>query len=46
MNDLEKFANNYAEDFLDIGFSRESTEPKIAAISANLASQRSGPVIR
>ena len=37
MNDLEKFANNYAEDFLDIGFSRESTEPKIAAISANPA---------
>lgn len=46
MNDIEKFANNYTEDLVEIGLSRESTEPKIAAISAYLASQRSRPVIR
>lgn len=46
MNDLEKFANNYVESFVDTGLTKASSEPKIAAVSATIAIRPSAPVIR
>lgn len=46
MDDLEKFANNYVESFVDTGLTKASSEPKIAAVSATIAIRPSAPVIR